>query len=144
VSIWPDQAASSNDEHTQTAKEPRPRRTRRLASRRRCAARAWRGSGAFELLLDALGREIDWQAEASQAWRAEGCPVGVGSMGQATLHPRQREIRDGEIAIVTLCGELGLSPKARRATRRALPGRPQGAASAPDRAESPRRRLRAV
>jgi phage terminase small subunit len=99
-----------------------------------------------KLLLAALARTVDDQARARAAWKATGYATAKGSTGQPVVHPLWRLISECDDKIVTLSHELGLGPKARRDLRRAV-GRPQGAASAPDRrmpGEPPRRRLRTV
>jgi P27 family predicted phage terminase small subunit len=121
--------------------------------------RAWREA---EATLVELGEDpalsagaLDRYAFAVSAWRElearwleAGRPATAlgGSTGTVEVpHPLVAQLATAREHAASLADRLGLDPQARRRlSRRAGAGRPAGAASAPDRAAPPRRRLKAV
>ena len=83
-------------------------------------------------------RASDMAATLRRTWVARGSPtIATGSRHNPITHPLVREIADQERHVQALAEGLLLTPMARRKASR-VPGRPQGASTAPDR----QRRLR--
>ena len=86
--------------------------------------------------------------ELERQWLELGRPATTvgGSTGSVEVpHPLVAQLVSARAHAAELGERLGLDPQARRKlSRRAGAGRPPGAASAPDRAAPPRRRLKAV
>jgi phage terminase small subunit len=94
--------------------------------------------------LAMYARDVDTLAELRRQWREQGGQATTTtSSGRVLAHPMPAIIADWERLVADDEHRLGLTPKARRALGRAV-GRPQGGASAPDRAAVPRRTLRKV
>jgi P27 family predicted phage terminase small subunit len=100
--------------------------------------------GAIERYALAVGA---WR-ELERAWLDAGRPSTTlgGSTGSVEVpHPLVAQLAQARAHAAELGDRLGLDPQARRRlARRTGAGRPAGAASAPDRAAPPRRRLKAV
>lgn len=112
--------------------------------------------------LDALGEDpplsrdalfryceaIDVWTHVRDEWVKLGRPVYAfgGATGTAEVaHPLLRELHTARKEAQALGSALGFDPSGRRRlSRRSGAGRPQGAASAADRAQPARRRLRSV
>jgi len=104
-----------------------------------------------ELSRGAIGRyaaAVEQCDTLETQWRAAGRPgTGLGgATGQASVpHPLLAQMLAARKQAAELGDVLGLDPQARRRlSRRTGAGRPPGAASAQDRAPSPRRTLRSV
>jgi P27 family predicted phage terminase small subunit len=86
--------------------------------------------------------------ELERQWLEAGRPATSlgGSTGTVEVpHPLVAQVERARLHAADMAERLGLDPQARRRlSRRAGAGRPQGAASAADRAAPPRRRLKAV
>jgi hypothetical protein len=68
-------------------------------------------------------------------WVDAGRPlVADHGNGSAGIHPLLRAVQESEVLANRLRGELELSPRSAKSVIRRGPGRPTGAASAPDRA----------
>jgi P27 family predicted phage terminase small subunit len=125
----------------------------------RAGRAAWREAAST---LEQLGEDaelsrgaLDRYAFAVSAWRElerqwfeAGRPATSlgGSTGTVEVpHPLVAQVERARLHAADLGERLGLDPQGRRKlSRRAGAGRPQGAASAADRAAPPRRRLKAV
>jgi hypothetical protein len=86
--------------------------------------------------LERYARLVDMAAHLRDEWTKAGCPVTTtgGSTGQVLIpHPLPKMIRDAERSAATAWTALKV-PRPR--------GRPQGAASAPDRTAGPPRLTR--
>jgi hypothetical protein len=96
----------------------------------------------FEGQLERLANLADDLALARKRWIAKRRPlVEQGSAGQNVIHSLVRVQAELSKQILTLETELGLTLVGQRKTGHGVRGgRPQGAASAPDRAGSPSRR----
>lgn len=96
----------------------------------------------FEAPLERLALLNDDLALARRRWVARKCPLAEGgSTTNRVPHVLLRVQGDLGRQILQLEQELALTPTAQRKIGRGVRGgRPQGAASAPDRAQPPRRR----
>jgi P27 family predicted phage terminase small subunit len=98
--------------------------------------------------LDRYAFAVSAWRELERQWLEAGRPATSlgGSTGTVEVpHPLVAQLATARSHAAELGERLGLDPQARRKlSRRAGAGRPAGAASAPDRAAPPRRRLKAV
>lgn len=89
----------------------------------------------FTEAIDQYARAVQRSHLVMQKWIEEGRPLtDLGSMRQTIEHPLVKMIREHEKSAADLAKRVGLEPNARAKGR---PGRPVGAASAPDRAAPP-------
>jgi hypothetical protein len=100
----------------------------------------------FEAQLERLGHLNDDLALARRRWTARKCPMDEqGSNGNRVAHVLVRVQAELSKQILALEGELGLTLTSQRKAGRAVRGgRPQGAASARDRAQPPLRKAKVV
>jgi hypothetical protein len=97
-------------------------------------------AGRFEDADAAYERGVADADYVRGVWVEAGRPVTLSKpSGLMGIHPMLRAVWDAELLANRLRGELGLTP---RTTNRHGPGRPPGAASAPDRVAEPDRLLR--
>jgi len=98
--------------------------------------------------LDRYAFAVSAWRELERQWVEAGRPATSfgGSTGSVEVpHPLVGQLAQARSHAADLGERLGLDPQGRRKlSRRAGAGRPPGAASAPDRAAPPRRRLKAV
>lgn len=94
--------------------------------------------------LRAYARACSDVALLRQQWGEDGQPlIARSANGQPIPHPYLGMIERAERWAAECAATLALDPQARRKLSRSV-GRPAGAASAPDRAQPPRRRLKAA